>query len=53
METKATNEPTKTVIYPQRVWETLDVKQQMLVIQTIVNLCLQLIEVRNQEEKND
>ncbi|MCD4673870.1 MAG: hypothetical protein K8R77_14500 [Anaerolineaceae bacterium] len=53
METKATNEATKTVIFPQRVWETLEAKQQMIVIQTIVNLCLQMIEVRNQEEKND
>ena len=40
----------KDIILPPKVWDTLDAKQQTLVVQTIVNLCQQMIEVRKQEE---
>jgi hypothetical protein len=40
------------VVQPQTVWPTLNMKQQQLVLQTIVSICQQMVS-QYQEENND
>lgn len=45
-------EPVEKIL-PQQVWKTLDVVQQQAVLQTIVNLCQQIILIWEKGQTND
>lgn len=43
----------EAAILSQQVWKTLDPAQQQVVLKIVVSLCQQMIEIREQEARNE
>jgi hypothetical protein len=46
-------EPSREILLPQQVWETLNLTQQQTVLQAVISLCQHIIEMWYWEESNE
>lgn len=53
MKPQPISQPKSSATLPQQVWATLNPSQQKTVLQTLVQMCYQLINQQGQEKKDE